>query len=190
VVGGGVYNIKLVDRVIQRMSYQAGQSGYAFVEIRPRVTKNAAARTVDINFELVEGQRVFVERIDISGNDRTLDRVIRRQFRLVEGDAFKSRENRDAEDRIRGLGYFDSATVAVRDGTAPVLALVDVQVVEQPTGSLSLGGAYSTPEGFSAQISLTERFFLGRGQTATGPSSGSKSAAFSPGTAELTETVP
>jgi outer membrane protein insertion porin family len=169
----GIYNVKEIDRVIQRMTFQAGQAGYAFVEIRPQVTKNAATRTVDINFELVEGQRVFVERIDISGNDRTLDRVIRRQFRLVEGDAFNSREIRDAEDRIRGLGYFESATVDVREGTAPGLALVDVQVVEQPTGSLSLGGAYSTTEGFSAQISLTERNFLGRGQTVTGTVSAS-----------------
>ena len=163
----GVYNIKFVERVIERMAFQAGQSGYAFVEIRPRVTKHPENRTVDINFELVEGERVFVERIDISGNDRTLDRVIRRQFHIVEGDAFNSREIRDAEDRIKGLGYFKEASVSVREGSAQGYALVDVQVEEQPTGSLSLGGAYSTTEGFSAQISLTERNFLGRGQTVT-----------------------
>ena len=169
----GVYNIKLIDRVIQRMSYQAGQAGYAFVEIRPRVTKNAAARTVDINFELVEGQRVFVERIDISGNTRTLDRVVRRQFHIVEGDAFNSREIRDAEDRINGLGYFKSAAVNVRPGTTEDQALVEVVVEEQPTGSLSLGGAFSSSEGLSAQISLTERNFLGRGQTVSGTISAS-----------------
>ena len=165
VAGQGVYNVKQVDRVVQRMSYQAGQAGYAFVEIRPRVTKNAANRTVDINFELVEGQRVFVERIDITGNTRTLDRVIRRQFRIVEGDAFNSREIRDAEDRINGLGFFKSAAVNVRPGTTEDQALVDVVVEEQPTGSLSLGGAFSSSEGLTAQISLTERNFLGRGQT-------------------------
>ena len=98
------------------MTYQAGQAGYAFVEIRPRVTKNAGGRTVDINFELVEGERVFIERIDITGNTRTLDRVIRRQFHVVEGDAFNAREIRDAEDRINGLGYFKTATVNVRAG--------------------------------------------------------------------------
>jgi outer membrane protein insertion porin family len=167
VAGGGVYNVRLVDRVVQRMAYQAGQAGYAFVEIRPQVTRNPATRTVDINFQLVEGQRVFVERIDISGNTRTLDRVIRRQFRIVEGDAFNSREVREAEDRIRGLGYFKEASVNVREGTTPDLALIDVRVEEQPTGSLSLGGAYSSSEGLSAQISLTERNFLGRGQTFT-----------------------
>jgi len=163
----GVYNVKFVDTVVERMAFQAGQQGYAFVEIRPQVTRHPENRTVDINFQLVEGQRVFIERIDISGNDRTLDRVIRRQFRIVEGDAFNSREIREAEDRINALGYFKTAAVSVQEGSAPGFALVDVRVEEQPTGSLSLGGAFSTTEGFSAQISLTERNFLGRGQTAT-----------------------
>ena len=167
VANQGVYNVKLVDRVVERMAFQAGQQGYAFVEIRPQVTRHPENRTVDINFQLVEGQRVFVERIDISGNDRTLDRVIRRQFHIVEGDAFNSREVKDAENRINGLGYFKTASVNVREGSAPGYALVDVKVEEQPTGSLSLGGAYSTTEGISAQISLTERNFLGRGQTVT-----------------------
>jgi outer membrane protein insertion porin family len=165
VAGRGVYNVRQVERVIERMTYQAGQQGYAFVEIRPRVVKNEAARTVDITFELVEGDRVFVERIDITGNNRTLDRVIRRQFNLVEGDAFNAREIRDAEDRINGLGYFETASVQVREGSTPDQALVLVEVEEQPTGTLSLGGAFSTSEGFSAQIGITERNFLGRGQT-------------------------
>ena len=174
VTGGGVYNQKYVDRVVQRMTYQAGQGGYAFAEIQPQITKNAATRTVDINFHLVEGQRVFIERIDISGNTRTLDRVIRRQFHVVEGDAFNSREIKDAEDRIKGLGYFKNASVTVQPGSDPNHALVDVQVEEQPTGSLSLGGAFSTSEGLSAQVSLTERNFLGRGQTVSATVTGGK----------------
>ena len=169
----GVYNIAEVDRVIQRMTYQAGQAGYAFVEIRPQVTRNEAARTVDINFQILEGDRVFIERIDITGNTRTLDRVIRRQFRIVEGDAFNAREINAAQDRIRGLGYFETANVNVRPGSSPDRALVAVEVEEQPTGSLSLGGAFSSSEGLSAQISLTERNFLGRGQTLSGAVSGS-----------------
>ncbi len=173
VTGGGVYNVKQVDRVVQRMTYQAGQAGYAFAEIRPQVTKNAQARTVDINFQLVEGNRVFIERIDISGNTRTLDRVIRRQFRVVEGDAFNTREIKDAEDRINGLGFFKTATVTPRPGTTEDQALIDVQVEEQPTGSLSLGGAFSSSEGLTAQISLTERNFLGRGQTVSASIAGS-----------------
>ena len=114
----GIYNIAEIDRVIQRMTYQAGQAGYAFVEIRPQITRNEAARTVDINFEILEGDRVFIERIDITGNTRTLDRVIRRQFRIVEGDAFNAREINAAQDRIRGLGYFETANVNVRPGSS------------------------------------------------------------------------
>jgi outer membrane protein insertion porin family len=167
VLGGGLYDVSKVDSVVERMAYLAGQSGYAFVEIRPNVTRNPASHTVDINFELVQGDRVFVERIDITGNTRTVDRVIRRQFHIVEGDAFNAREVRDAEDRIRGLGYFKTAAVSVRPGAAPDQALIQVEVEEQPTGSLSLGGAFSSSEGLSAQISLTERNFLGRGQTLT-----------------------
>ena len=169
----GVYNVRQVERVIQRMAFQAGQAGYAFVDIQPRVTKNEAARTVDITFEMREGERVFIERIDISGNTRTLDRVIRRQFNVVEGDAFNAREVREAEDRIRGFGYFSSANVGVRPGSASDRALVAVEVEEQATGSLSLGGAFSSAEGVIAQVSLTERNFLGRGQTVTASLSGS-----------------
>lgn len=171
-VTGQVYNSKIVDRIVQRMTYQAGQGGYAFAEIRPVVTKNAAARTVDINFQIAEGQRVFIERIDIAGNTRTLDRVIRRQFHVVEGDAFNAREIRDAQDRINGLGYFKTATVDVRPGSEEGKALIAVNVEEQPTGSLSLGGAYSTSEGLTAQVSLTERNFLGRGQIVSAAISG------------------
>ncbi len=165
VLGGGVYNAKLVERVVDRMTFQAGQQGYAFLEVRPRVVRNEAARTVDIVFELVEGERVFIERIDISGNTRTLDRVVRRQFNVVEGDAFNAREIRNAENRIRALEYFSEVNVSIREGSAPSRALIGVQVEDQPTGSLNLGGSFSTGEGAAAQISITERNFLGRGQT-------------------------
>jgi outer membrane protein insertion porin family len=170
---GNVYNVRQVERVVERMAFQAGQQGFAFLEIVPRVTKNEADRTIDIAFELVEGQRVFIERIDIVGNTRTLDRVIRRQFRVVEGDAFNTREIRNAENRIRGLQYFSPSTVRVREGSAPNQALVTVEVEEAPTGSLNIGGAYSTAEGFAAQIGITERNFLGRGQTVSAAFTGS-----------------
>jgi outer membrane protein insertion porin family len=164
-LGGGVYNGREVDRVIERMTYAAGQEGYAFVDIQPNVVKDEANRIINITLEINPSERVFIERIDISGNNRTLDRVIRRQFQVVEGDAFNTREVGDAEDRIRGLGYFSNVTVDVRDGSAPGRAIVDVNVEEQATGSLSIGGAYSTSEGITAQIGITERNFLGRGQT-------------------------
>jgi outer membrane protein insertion porin family len=168
VLGRGVYDIRDVDLVIERIVFAAGQAGYAFVEVRPNVTRDAANRVININFEILPTPRVFVERIDITGNNRTLDRVIRRQFRIVEGDAFNAREIRDAQDRIRGLGFFSEASVNVREGSTPDRALVQVEVEEQPTGSLNLGGAFSTNEGFTARISITERNFLGRGQTVSG----------------------
>lgn len=164
-LGNGVYNAKLVERVVERISYQAGQAGYAFLDVRPRITRNPQDLTVDIAFELVQGERVFIERIDITGNTRTLDRVIRRQFNVVEGDAFNAREIRNAENRIKALDFFKTVTVGVNEGSAPSRALVTVQVEEKPTGSLNLGGSFSSSEGFAAQISITESNFLGRGQT-------------------------
>lgn len=168
VLGNGVYNADTIDTVVERMAFAAGQQGYAFVEIRPRLDRNPATRTIDVTFELLESERVFVERIDISGNTRTLDRVIRRQFRLVEGDAFNTREVQDAEDRIRGLGYFSEVEVDVLQGTSSDRTLIVVEVEEQSTGSLSLGGAFSSSEGLTAQIGIVERNFLGRGQTISG----------------------
>ncbi len=163
--GGGIYNIAIIDRVVERMAFQAGQQGFAFVDIQPQVERDTVNNRINIVFELQQAERVFIERIDISGNNRTLDRVIRRQFRVVEGDAFNAREIREAEDRIRGLGYFANATVTVLEGSSPQRALVDVEVEEQSTGSLNLGGAFSTNEGLTAQVGITERNFLGRGQT-------------------------
>lgn len=164
-VGGGVYNVREIERVVERMTFQAGQGGYAFAEIRPQMDIDPVNGVVNVQFQILEGERVFIERIDISGNNRTLDRVIRRQFYVVEGDAFNTREVRNAEDRIRGLGYFSTVAVNVQDGTSPERAIIDVEVEDQSTGSLSLGGAYTSSEGVTAQIGITERNFLGRGQT-------------------------
>ncbi|MHA3978625.1 outer membrane protein assembly factor BamA [Halovulum sp. GXIMD14794] len=162
---GQVYSAKRIDRIIERMNFQAGQQGFAFVEIVPQVTRDVANRRVNINFELIEGPRVFIERIDIRGNVETVDRVIRREFRVVEGDAFNSRELQDAENRLLALGFFESVDVRVREGSSPGRAIITVDVVEQPTGSLTFGAAYGSSEGLTGTISLTERNFLGRGQT-------------------------
>ncbi|PJN96411.1 outer membrane protein assembly factor BamA [Amaricoccus sp. HAR-UPW-R2A-40] len=157
-LGNGVYNAKLVERVVERINFQAGQSGYAFLEVRPRITRNEQDRTVDIVFELVQGERVFIERIDITGNNRTLDRVIRRQFDVVEGDAFNSREIRDAENRIRALDFFETVEVKTEQGAAPSRAIVGVAVTEKPTGSLNLGGSFSSSEMAPGRlVHLTER---------------------------------
>jgi outer membrane protein insertion porin family len=162
---GEVYSPAKVDRTITRMERLALQQGLNFVRVTPRVTRNDAAGTLDLEFVLERGPRVFVERIDIEGNATTLDRVIRRQFDTVEGDPFNPREIRQAAERIRALGFFANADVDTRPGSSDDAVIVDVNVEEAPTGSLSFGGSYSVEDGFGLIVSLTERNFLGRGQS-------------------------
>lgn len=161
---GVVYSPSLVESSITRMERLATRKGLDFVRVEPRITRNDRDLTLDVEFRLVRGQRVFVERIDIEGNTTTLDRVIRRQFRAVEGDPFNPREIRQAAERIRALGFFEKADVQAREGSGPDQVIVDVDVVEKPTGSLSLGGAYSTNGGLGLVIGVKEENFLGRGQ--------------------------
>ncbi|MBY5975508.1 outer membrane protein assembly factor BamA [Phaeobacter italicus] len=161
---GVVYNPALVENAITRLETLAIRKGIDFLRAEPRVTRNDRDLTLDVEFVLTRGPRVFVERIDIEGNTTTLDRVIRRQFRTVEGDPFNPREIRESAERIRALGFFETAEVEVREGSSPSEVVVDVDVVEQPTGSLSLGGAYSVDDGFGLALGLSENNFLGRGQ--------------------------
>ncbi len=161
---GETWNPAAIDEQIERLERLALQQGFDFLRADPRVTRNARDLTLDIEFALVRGPRIFVERIDIEGNQTTLDRVIRRQFDTVEGDPFNPREIRNAAERIRALGFFASSSVETRQGSAPDQVIVDVDVEEQPTGSLSLGGSYSTEAGIGLNIGFSERNFLGRGQ--------------------------
>ncbi|MCQ0970418.1 outer membrane protein assembly factor BamA [Paracoccus sp. TK19116] len=161
---GEVYNPSVIDNTIRRMETVALQQGYDFVSIEPQITRNLDNRTLDLTFVLTRGPRIFVERIDIEGNTTTLDRVIRRQFRTVEGDPFNPREIRNSAERIRALGYFSDAQVETRQGTSDQQVIVDVNVEEQPTGSLSFGASYGQSDGVGFNASLSERNFLGRGQ--------------------------
>lgn len=162
---GDVYNPAAIDNTIRRMETVAIQQGLNFVNIEPRVTRNPQNQTLDLTFALTRGPRVFVERIDIEGNTTTLDQVIRRQFTVVEGDPFNPREIRNAAERIRALGYFGDAQVNSRQGSNEQQVIVDVNVEEQPTGSLTLGASYGVNSGVGVNISLNEKNFLGRGQT-------------------------
>lgn len=162
---GTVYSPALVDNSIARLERLALQKGLNFVRVEPRITRNDRDFTLDVDFALVRGPRIFVERIDIEGNTTTLDQVIRRQFRLVEGDPFNPREIRESAERIRALNFFEDVSVDAREGARPDLVVVEVDVEEKPTGSLSLGGAYATSGGFSLVTSFTESNFLGRGQS-------------------------
>jgi outer membrane protein insertion porin family len=161
---GVIYSPTLVDNAITRLERLAVREGIDFVRVEPRLTRNDRDLTLDIEFVLSKGPRVFVERIDIEGNTTTLDRVVRQQFKFVEGDPFNPREVRQSAERIRALGFFGTSDVDVRDGTSTDKVVVDVDVEEQPTGSLNLGGSYSINDGFGVAIGLTENNFLGRGQ--------------------------
>lgn len=162
---GVVYSPTLVDAEISRLERQGQRDGIDFLRVEPRVTRNDRDLTLDVELSLTRGPRVFVERIDIEGNTTTLDRVLRRQFRIAEGDPFNPREIRDAAERIRALDYFGNADVNAREGSRPDQVVVDVDVEEKPTGSLNFGGSFSADDGFGLVISFTERNFLGRGQT-------------------------
>ena len=162
---GVIYSPSLVEQEITRLERQGQRDGVDFLRVEPRVTRNDRDLTLDVEFVITRGPRVFVERIDIEGNTTTLDRVIRRQFLVAEGDPFNPREIRDAAERIRALDYFTVAEVNAREGSSPDQVVIDVDVEERPTGALNFGGAFSQDDGFGLIVSFTERNFLGRGQT-------------------------
>ena len=162
---GKPYTPFAVEQDIARMERLGIRKSVDFLRVEPRVTRNARERTLDVEFVLTRGPKVFVERIDIEGNTTTLDRIVRRQFRIAEGDPFNAREIRESAARIRALGFFESAEVNAREGSAPDRVIVDVDVVEKPTGSLNFGGTYSATSGFGLAASFQERNFVGRGQT-------------------------
>ena len=179
---GQVYSPLLIDNNIARMENLALKQGLNFVRVEPRITRNERGQAVDIVFAITRGERIFVERIDIEGNATTLDQVIRRQFRSVEGDPFNAREIRQSAERIRALGFFSDAQVTADPGSAPDQVVVNVDVEEQPTGSLSFGLSYSATSGAGVSINFSEANFLGRGQSVAlsiDSASASQSASFS-----------
>jgi outer membrane protein insertion porin family len=154
-----------IDSTIRRMETLTVDQGLDFVRIEPQFTRNERAQTIDVTFVLSRGPRVFIERIDIEGNQTTLDRVIRDEFRVAEGDPFNPREVGAATERLRTLGFFEDVQVNTREGSTPEQVIVEVDVVEKPTGSFGFGGTYSTSGGFGLLINFSESNFLGRGQT-------------------------
>ena len=161
---GQTYSPLLIDNNITRMETLALKKGLNFIRVEPRITRNERGQVVDIEFAIMRGEKVFVERIDIEGNTTTLDQVVRRQFRTVEGDPFNPREIRQAAERIRALGFFADAQVNADQGSSPDQVVVNVDVEEQPTGSLSFGMSYSVSSGVGFNIGFSESNFLGRGQ--------------------------
>jgi len=158
------YSASKVDDIVLALTNFAGDRGFAFVEARPVVDRSRENKTISVIFELQEGPKVFVERIDINGNVRTLDSVIRREFRLIEGDAFNAAKLRRSRQRIQNLGYFGKVDVSNRPGSSSDKTVIQVELEEQSTGEISFGLGFSSTEGGLVDAGITERNFLGKGQ--------------------------
>lgn len=161
---GETFNASYIDKTVEKLTLRTSEQGFAFARVRPRADRNPMARAIDITYEIDQGPRVYIERINVVGNLRTKDHVIRREFRLAEGDAYNPLLVDQAKNRLQALGFFKSADVKRRPGTAHDRVVLDVEVVEQPTGELSFGAGYSTNEGVIGDVSITERNLLGNGQ--------------------------
>ncbi|MBT4938701.1 MAG: outer membrane protein assembly factor BamA, partial [Rhodospirillaceae bacterium] len=161
---GDEYDNTKVDGAIDKITDAVGNLGFAFVEVRPRVNRNRKEKIVDITFDIREGPRVFVERIDISGNVRTIDKVIRREFQIVEGDAFNAAKLRRSRQRIQNLDFFNKVNIQRLPGSTPDKTIVKVEIEEKSTGSLSFGVGFSTDSGALLDLGLRESNLLGRGQ--------------------------
>jgi outer membrane protein insertion porin family len=163
-IEGEWYDASQVEESIGNITDSLGDLGYAFVDVRPQVTRDRENLLISLNYDVQEGPRVFVERIDIDGNVRTLDRVIRREFRLVEGDAFNTSKLRRTRQRIQNLGFFSTVDLQTIPSDSPDKLLIQVNVEEQSTGELTFGLGFSTAEGPLGDIGLRERNLLGKGQ--------------------------
>lgn len=161
---GDLYNAELIQKSIDALTNAAGTRGYAFAEVHPRIRRDHDSRTIDVILKIDQGPRVYVEKINISGNARTLDKVVRRQFRLVEGDAFNRVLVDRSRTRIRSLGIFKDVTIKQSPGSQPDRVNLDVKVTEQSTGELSLGAGYSSTSSLVGEFSYTESNLFGRGQ--------------------------
>jgi outer membrane protein insertion porin family len=161
---GDVYNATAVDATVNVITRELARQGYAFSDVRPHGQRDEAAHQIAVAFTVDDGPKVYVERIDVVGNTRTRDYVIRREFDIGEGDPYNHSMVEQGERRLNRLGFFKKVHVSTRPGTSPDRVIVTVEVEDQPTGSVSLSGGYSTTAGFLAEVAFTETNFLGRGQ--------------------------
>ena len=163
---GDLYNATEVENSIDKMVDRLGDEGFAFVDIDPKVERRTEnnQKIIDLTYDIKEGSRVYVERINIFGNIRTLDEVIRREFKIAEGDAYSSSKLKRTEQRLNNLGYFGKVDIQNKPGSAKDRTQLDVRVEERSTGELSFGAGFSTQDGPLFNAGITERNFLGRGQ--------------------------
>ncbi|MEO9600440.1 outer membrane protein assembly factor BamA [Parasphingorhabdus sp.] len=162
---GDFYDAKQVEDTVERLSETAGLFGYAFADVRPQFTRNKETLTMDILFQVAESDRVYVERIDINGNTLTQDKIVRREFRLNEGDAFNSFQVKRSANRIKSLGFFqEELEIEQKQGSAPDRIILEANVEEKATGELQLSAGFSSVENFILQASVRQRNFRGKGQ--------------------------
>jgi outer membrane protein insertion porin family len=161
---GAIYNADAVEKSVQALTISVGRQGNPFALVRPVGTRDPATRTVNIGYVIEEGPRIYVERINVRGNSRTRDYVIRREFELGEGDAYNQVLVNRAERRLNSLGYFKRVRISNEPGSSADRVIVNVDVEDQSTGSFAISGGYSTADGFIGEVSVTETNFLGRGQ--------------------------
>jgi outer membrane protein insertion porin family len=163
---GAVYNAEQVEKTVEDMTVEMSKLGYAFAQVRPRGDRDFAAHIINVTFVVEQGARAYIERINIRGNTRTRDYVIRREFEIAEGDAYNRVLIDRAERRLKNLNYFKVVRITNEPGSAPDRVVVNVDVEEQSTGDFSIAGGYSTAQGFLAEVSVAERNLLGTGQFA------------------------
>jgi outer membrane protein insertion porin family len=162
---GEWYSAEAVDKTIAQLTQAVGDLQYAFAAVDPDVNRNKEARTIDVTFNIKEGTRVFVNRVNIKGNTRTLDEVIRRELLLAEGDPYSLSKIKRSEQKVKDLGYFESVKIDTKRTEAADRTDLDVQVVDKATGEISVGAGFSTTDGALADFSIRERNLLGRGQS-------------------------
>lgn len=162
---GQWYDAKLIEDTVTSLNESAGLFGYAFADVKPSFDRNKDAKTMSVTFQVADAARVYVERIDINGNTNTRDNVIRREFRLAEGDPFSSIRVKRSRDRIQSLGYFqDDLEIEQTQGSAPDRVILGLDVEERSTGSLQLSAGFSSLERFLINLAIEQRNFMGKGQ--------------------------
>ena len=163
---GDVYNADLVEKSVEAMTIEAAKRGYAFANVRPRGDRDFQKRVINLVFVVEEGARAYIERINIRGNTRTRDYVIRREFDLGEGDPYNRALIDRAERRLKNLDFFKTVKITNEPGSAPDRVVINVDVEEKSTGQFSISGGFSTADGFISEVSVAERNLMGRGQFA------------------------
>ena len=161
---GAVFNGGALDKTTEALTIELAKLGFPFAQAAPRVSRDAAAQRIDVTFTIDQGPRTYVERIEIHGNTRTRDYVIRREFDIAEGDAYNKTLIDRAERRLKNLNYFKTVKISSQPGSAADRVVLDVEVAEQSTGDFSISGGYSTTDGLLAEVKVGDRNFLGSGK--------------------------